>query len=692
MTTALLKPQVDLTFTDITAEALHHVDQSRLGTPEEVIRAALMSYRLLVVNHVKMEISNSTRMNSKKVLELIDGAGALYLKRFNRMVGPVAAASYLRAYQAAGAGDVPMSTIYALAEQHTAKMGMYFNETSSEAMVQGFNTYVNQRVPQRVAAERALDAFGLTPRQMSGYTSTRVAGKISSAQELSLRGKIASYINRSLHDRLDIFATQEAHNLDQQAQQTAWMWLQNKGAISEVAEKVWLTARDERVCPECGPMHGKRVSVTARFKMPSGGLLYVPGAHPRCRCEARLVDPMQLVRKDLRGRELFEFNDEHPRDGSGRFSAKARAAATLRERADRAPTRFVETLEGDRPSANLERMVAEAERLRGTTPVIEEAPPSLSMKTSAPSMGSGLSMGSGPSMQKPLQMRQSLSMAATDPKTFVMGGAQKPSGEMNRTVYVMPEQEKLQMIADTRKVFDQIAAQTPTVKQRLFRTQTLKLDTPVYAVVDRAYTYHGESINLTHDGTEFTPDESHAAIEASKRFTSLIEEWVTDFANNDDGKLTMDMPDGSQLEAVIDDDTIKDVVSTVAYMNGGDPDWSGLNVTHTVYWQDVETGEHKYAEKLTYKDIADKLRITPADFEVYVLRLTEGHDSPLGHTYQESWASHGAYTTYTTMGPYTMEASHRFQVGTSAPIHVMDLIPDAEMEEIVTDDWKPKGS
>ena len=40
----------------------------------------------------------------------------------------------------------------------------------------------------------------------------------------------------------------------------------------------WRTARDEKVCPSCGPLHGKRTAMGGTFD----GI--TPPAHPRCRC------------------------------------------------------------------------------------------------------------------------------------------------------------------------------------------------------------------------------------------------------------------------------------------------------------------------------------------------------------------------------------------------------------------------
>lgn len=51
---------------------------------------------------------------------------------------------------------------------------------------------------------------------------------------------------------------------------------QASGVVSEIE---WQTARDERVCPVCGPRHGKRSTLAAREVDGIG----IP-AHPRCRC------------------------------------------------------------------------------------------------------------------------------------------------------------------------------------------------------------------------------------------------------------------------------------------------------------------------------------------------------------------------------------------------------------------------
>lgn len=52
-----------------------------------------------------------------------------------------------------------------------------------------------------------------------------------------------------------------------------------------VTQLEWYTMQDERVCPICAPMHGKRRSVNGRYESGMSG----PPAHPYCRCGEAIV-------------------------------------------------------------------------------------------------------------------------------------------------------------------------------------------------------------------------------------------------------------------------------------------------------------------------------------------------------------------------------------------------------------------
>lgn len=61
---------------------------------------------------------------------------------------------------------------------------------------------------------------------------------------------------------------------------------QRRGYLGRM-EKIWCTADDERVCPTCGPMDGKRIALDAEFNFNTkldNWTRLTPPLHPNCRC------------------------------------------------------------------------------------------------------------------------------------------------------------------------------------------------------------------------------------------------------------------------------------------------------------------------------------------------------------------------------------------------------------------------
>lgn len=301
------------------------------ANPEESIQTALRAYASYAARKAQEELLDVALLEPTAIRYSLDTAWQLFIPQFQRATGPMIAEAYIRAFRAAEAGDIPIQLIYSLADEHAVRLGAYFNQTSNDALIQGFNTYVNRQVPPKVALQRALQAYGLNPRQMNGFTSAQQLQpqKVESAQARNLTSKIKAYVGKSLSDRLKLFGSQERHNLDMQAQQVAWSWMVEKKKIPANAKKMWLTAKDEKVCKICGPMHGKKVLVTEKFKMPNEGQLFVPGAHVNCRCIVRLqINPFRVVKRfEPIKKADDDFNPrEHPRDKGGRFVRAPRAA------------------------------------------------------------------------------------------------------------------------------------------------------------------------------------------------------------------------------------------------------------------------------------------------------------------------------------------------------------------------------
>jgi hypothetical protein len=292
--------------------------------PERTITNAAMAYRMHVISQVRRKMITDPMLlnDGTAIRQFLDLVWRRYVPVFRRVTGPMLFSAYFNAFRQVKSREIDRQVINALAEQHAERLGNYFNKTSNEALLQGFNTLVNRKVPVRMALERALDAYGLTPRQMNGYTSLKAAVPVNSAAALDPKASIKAYITRSLRQRLDIFSTQETHNLHSQAQQIVWMYMVESGEISDTAEKMWITMKDELVCPVCGPLHRRKVQVDEPFITEDGMQFWVPGAHVNCRCIVRLMEPtLHLVGKAMYGISYFD-ESEHPRANDGTFTDK----------------------------------------------------------------------------------------------------------------------------------------------------------------------------------------------------------------------------------------------------------------------------------------------------------------------------------------------------------------------------------
>jgi hypothetical protein len=663
-------PHVELLAPGLELAALSRVD-GRVGSVEEQIQSGLMSYRLLVINYVKNRLVEEKEITTSKILQLLNEASALFLGRFNAIVGPAAATAYIRAYQAANAGDVPVATIYALADQHTKRIAAYYDETSREGLVSGFNTFVNRQIPARVAADRAMDAYGLTPRQMSGYASLDVRQKIDSARPVSLKRRALEYIGTSIRRRVKLFATQEAHNMDLQAKQTAWLWMQDKGALSERAQKMWLTAKDEKTCKVCGPMHGKKIGIAERFELPNGIKVWVPGPHPNCRCEIRVMDLKSVSKIAKAGPGDKWYEDEFPRTKDGRFSRYRQAAPETKteERGSIIPLAPLE----------MEEEVAVEEPVIETTPTLQLGPPKETLRVSPPKLKvptPKLQVGE-PKLNLGAKTRDKLEM----------------SREKAELKLSMPSLTKLAL---EQEIVQQLQMAKTKEKRRTFIWPTIPImgesreRYPVYAVLTPHDTdkLHRERLTATPE-MRWIPEETVVAEYASRALEEMVMEKYTEIVHDRGGRIEMKGVDGQTYYAIVEDEDVQELVEAVAYGNyTGDPDWTGMNTVVHVQWVTDMGDDVKHwqtPERLTYGDLVDEFELDPDDFKIVIARMTDGHDSNLGRTWQDEAGSRYGLEVWRTEGDYVLEDNPNvggIQIaGFRGKIPVKDAIPDVEMEE-----------
>lgn len=325
-----LSPWIELHVGDeklSTAEAGALALAAKEEKPDKTIRHTLTALRAFVIRAVLGRLKGYQDIDNVVLAAELDRAWVQFRPTYRHALIPLLTMAYSESFLRARAGQVDPALVNALAVEHADRMGQYFHDTSKEALLQGFSRFVNRKVPTKVAAVRIMDAYGLTPRQVSGLTSLADQTPVQSAVPQDLKAKVRTYIARAFGQRLKIFSQQEEHNLTMQAAQTAWLWMVEHGQMGAQAEKIWITAKDERVCEICGPLHGTTVPVTEKFITRDGQHFWVPGAHTNCRCWVRVREPLKNHLQPIHkaGISYIDWEpEEHPRDHEGRFAVKTR--------------------------------------------------------------------------------------------------------------------------------------------------------------------------------------------------------------------------------------------------------------------------------------------------------------------------------------------------------------------------------
>ena len=111
------------------------------------------------------------------------------------------------------------------------------------------------------------------------YRSGLKAGAGEKAATKKARESTVRYAHRQERYRAITIARTELATAYNQGGYGATLDAQAQGYIG-YCKKTWLTADDERVCPECGGLDGESINMDAKF---SNGV-DLPPAHPNCRC------------------------------------------------------------------------------------------------------------------------------------------------------------------------------------------------------------------------------------------------------------------------------------------------------------------------------------------------------------------------------------------------------------------------
>lgn len=678
------------------------------GDPAEAFREAFMSERLVVIQRAKTELNKLTVLTAEGIVDVLDAIWRSRSPALSKFIGPSVAEAYAKAFREANQGNVPIRLIYSLAEQHVQRTGDYFHKTSSEALVQGFNTFVNRQVPPKAALNRVLDGFGMTPRQMSGLTSAKYfENKVENSLPRSIKTKVRNYIAKSITDRLNIFSRQESHNLSQQAQQVSWMWMVEHGKLPKTAEKMWITAQDERVCGICGPLHRAKVPVGERFILDDGQKLYVPGAHTNCRCKVRLQIPQVTVTKSAFGIiEKANGDDEdfdpkeHPRGAGGRF-VRANSPEPERQRA-RAPEPQPEPEVAEREAATeqLEEITRQAQKQAQIDAVIREELLQLRMaEAEQPAELPTAELPPEPTAELPEAPTAELqaSVAELGAPTAELGAEEAPTAELpelptaeipapraelaelppamtgtveipERTAELTRRTISIDIQAGLRALAAEDAERAELRPVRYTRPGVRDYPRSMYTVVDYGKHVRGRRQTDIPDTAHFAPArddlmEQELQGQYDEQVAARVEEMIYSGTN----KIKDVYPLRGDVEAVFPEEVLTEIINNVARNQGKDR-------MLTVTYSDPNGVYSPVTAQIPMNEAAELMDINREDFEVVVLK-TDSH--PISAVKETEAGANPLFQRWRAPGTYEVGPDY-IDKKFSVPVRIIEVTPVAE--------------
>jgi hypothetical protein len=315
-------------------------DESHLIEIAIGISAAFIAWRLIVRHRLQQERPRTESEARNVTLRVIKSLA----KAWESLSMPPVTQAY---------SVVPYKAVQSLAIDYATELGQYINDTSVDALLEGFSSQINAGVGEGLAWDRAVNGYGLDPRQMKTYISNLLTAEKPRYGEPAVPPNVQASLDRAVLTRADRLGMNESFKAVQVGKNMTWMAMEAGGDLPEGTKKKWVTAEDERVCEVCGPLDGVTIPLSRRFKAINGERFYAPGVHPRCRCELELVYPPQQFDDIVKAMRTKSGEwDKRSRNKDGEFSSqesrtnqqeapltlRTKAVAqevTLRQKADR---------------------------------------------------------------------------------------------------------------------------------------------------------------------------------------------------------------------------------------------------------------------------------------------------------------------------------------------------------------------
>jgi hypothetical protein len=316
------------------------------------IGGAFLVYQAYMKHRLSKQLKGAEDLPPQQYAAVIQQTFNTFMPAWTYMVTPAIFSSYLSGVEMAEQ-SIASQQLRDLALRYSWGLGEYLNNRSIDAAIRGYQAQLNRNINGKIALANIIDAFAVPVpgvRSLVTLWTGRAEAKVSEAALPSVKkARINRQIVAQLHQRAELIGDQESFSAQSTGKQLAWSYAQQIGLIPENATRVWETADDERVCPECGPLNGMEMPVNQPFEI-NKKKFWSPPLHVNCRCNARLKSHLASELGQQLYHQLQDANvtkadwdaREHPRDTStGQFSRAHHGSLQRLRQMDR-PTVFAE--------------------------------------------------------------------------------------------------------------------------------------------------------------------------------------------------------------------------------------------------------------------------------------------------------------------------------------------------------------
>ena len=173
------------------------------------------------------------------------------------------------------------------ATQHVGQNIRQITDTSKKGIQVIITDALNHGGHPYETARKIRDHIGLTEKQMKGILKYQAKLDEEGRPRAQVDRMVDAEIRRKIRARANMIARTETQAAACAGQQLHWEDQMAKGYLSnEYFQKEWIVTPDDRLCPVCAAMEGKRAPIDGTF---DGGYK-TPPLHPMCRCSFGLVE------------------------------------------------------------------------------------------------------------------------------------------------------------------------------------------------------------------------------------------------------------------------------------------------------------------------------------------------------------------------------------------------------------------